>query len=47
MQLSCGLLRYFRGSHLVLINRDRTEMDHLAELVIHEPIGQVLKEWAE
>ena len=44
---AAGLLRYFRGSHLVLINRDRTEMDHLAELVIHEPIGQVLKEWAE
>ena len=41
---AAGLLRYFHGDHLVLINRDKTEMDHLADLVIHEPIGRVLKE---
>ena len=39
---AAGLLRYFRGKHLVLINRDRTPMDSMAELVIHDKVGQVL-----
>ena len=39
---AAGLLRYFRGSHLVLINRDPTSADRNADLVIREPIGQVL-----
>ncbi|MBR6030284.1 MAG: NAD-dependent protein deacylase [Clostridia bacterium] len=39
---AAGLLRYFNGRHLVLINRDPTPMDHLAELVLHEKVGQVL-----
>lgn len=44
---AAGLLRYFKGKHLVLINRDETSADHLAQLVIHEPIGKVLGEVAE
>lgn len=44
---AAGLLQYFNGKHLVLINRDHTEMDHVAELVIHEPIAQVLRPWCD
>lgn len=40
---AAGLLHYFRGKYVVLINRDATFMDNQADLVIHEPIGQVLK----
>ena len=39
---AAGLLRYFRGKHLVLINRDATPYDNMAELVIHDRVGQVL-----
>ena len=39
---AAGLLRYFRGRHLVLINRDATPMDSEAELVIHDKVGEVL-----
>lgn len=39
---AAGLLRYFRGKHLVLINRDATPYDDMAELVIHEKVGEVL-----
>lgn len=40
---AAGLLQYFRGKHLVLINRDSTSMDGKADLVIHDSIGKVLK----
>lgn len=39
---AAGLLRYFRGKHLVLINRDATAYDGEADLILREPIGQVL-----
>ena len=39
---AAGMLRYFRGNHLVLINRDATPWDSAAELVIHEKVGEVL-----
>ena len=39
---AAGFVRYFRGKHLVLINRDPTPMDSSCELVIHEKVGQVL-----
>ena len=41
---AAGLIRYFRGKHLVLINRDPTQADDLADLVIREPIGQVFSQ---
>lgn len=41
---AAGLLEYFRGRHLVLINRDATGYDRRADLVIRQPIGQVLGE---
>ena len=39
---AAGLLQYFRGKNLVLINRDATPMDSNADLVIHDKVGQVL-----
>lgn len=43
---AAGLIRYFHGNNLVLINKDHTDMDAQADLVIHEPIAQVLSPWA-
>lgn len=39
---AAGLVRYFEGSHLVLINRDATALDSMADLVIHDSVGKVL-----
>jgi len=39
---AAGLLRYFRGNRLVLINRDATPMDAQCDLVIHDKVGEVL-----
>lgn len=41
---AAGLLRYFRGKHLVLINRDETPYDDEADLVLHDSLGDVFKE---
>lgn len=39
---AAGLLRYFDGKYLVLINKDATPYDRQAQLVIHDSIGAVL-----
>lgn len=39
---AASFVRYFRGKHLVLINRDETPMDKNADLVIHDKVGEVL-----
>ena len=39
---AAGLIRYFEGNELVLINRDVTSASRNATLCIREPIGQVL-----
>lgn len=39
---AAGLIDYFRGDSLVLINRSATTRDESADLVIREPIGEVL-----
>lgn len=36
-----GLLNYFKGKHLVLINKDITSFDGKADLVIHDVLGKV------
>ncbi len=41
---AAGLIHYFRGPHLVLINKSATPMDGLAELVIAEKIGEVFSQ---
>ena len=39
---AAGLINYYRGNKLVLINRDATPYDQEADLVLHESIGKVL-----
>ena len=39
---AAGLIDYYHGKKLVLINRDATSRDSAANLVIHESIGEVL-----
>lgn len=39
---AAGLVDYYRGNKLVLINRDSTPRDSAADLVIHDSIGEVL-----
>lgn len=39
---AAGLIDYFRGKHLILINRDKTGREVAAELVINEPVGKTL-----
>lgn len=41
---AAGLIQYFHGSQLVLINRSATNMDAMADLIIHDSIGKVMKE---
>ena len=41
---AAGLIDYFRGRHLVLINKTETKADSRAELVIRDAIGKVLSE---
>ena len=38
---AAGLIRYYRGNRLVLINRDETPFDHRANLVFHESLGDI------
>ena len=39
---AAGFIRYFRGSNIVLINRDATPYDSHADLVFHESVGALL-----
>ena len=39
---AAGLIRYYRGNKLVLINRDETPYDTYANLIFRDPIGKVL-----
>ena len=39
---AAGLIQYFGGSRIVLLNRDVTPYDGRATLCIREPIGKVL-----
>ena len=41
---AAGLVRYYRGSKLVVINKDATGIDSSADLCINAPIGQVLSQ---
>ena len=41
MYPAAGLIDYYQGSKLVLINKSDTARDAHADLVIHDPIGQV------
>lgn len=39
---AAGLVRYFRGKYLVVINRDPTSVDGQCDLVLHDKVGEVL-----
>lgn len=41
---AAGLIRYFQGDQIVLINKGATEMDRRAELLIKAPIGEVFSQ---
>lgn len=41
---AAGLIQYFNGKYLVLINKSETPVDRSADIVIHAPIGEVLGE---
>ena len=38
---AAGLVNYYQGSRLVLINRDETPYDRHADLVFHESLGEI------
>jgi len=44
---AAGLIDYFGGNHLVVINRDATPRDSAADLLIQDSIGKVLGEAVE
>lgn len=41
---AAGLIDYFKGEHLVVINKAPTPRDRQADLLIQEPIGQVFSQ---
>ena len=41
---AASLIDYYCGNKLVLVNKSSTPADHRADLVIHEPIGQVFSQ---
>ena len=41
---AAGLINYFRGKNLVLINKSETPYDNLATLVINDAIGETLSQ---
>ena len=41
---AAGLIDYFHGENLVLLNKTSTPQDKMANLVIHAPIGEVLSQ---
>ena len=38
---AAGLIHYYRGNRMVLINRDETPYDSQADLVFHESLGEI------
>lgn len=39
---AAGMIRYFNGDDLILINREETPYDNYASLIIHDKVGEVL-----
>ena len=40
---AAGLVNYFKGRHLILINKQITSFDDKADLVFHESLGEMFK----
>lgn len=41
---AAGLLNYYNGERLVLINRDKTGFDSMADLVFHKCLGEIFSQ---
>ena len=41
---AAGLINYYKGDKLVLVNLSETPYDNYADLVIHEKIGEVFSQ---
>ena len=41
---AAGLINYYRGNKLALVNLSQTPYDSYADLVIHEKIGEVFSQ---
>ena len=41
---SAGLVQYYDGNKLILINKSATQYDNRADLIISGKIGEVLKQ---
>ena len=41
---AAGLIHYFRGKHIVLINKQITPYDHMCDIVINDSIGKVFEQ---
>lgn len=39
---AAGFVRFFKGEHIVLINRDETPFDSHADLIYHQNVGELL-----
>ena len=40
---AAGFIRFFKGKHLVLINKDKTPYDKMCDLVINDSLGKVFE----
>jgi NAD-dependent deacetylase len=41
---AAGLINYYQGKRMVLINRDKTPYDRYADLVFHESLGNIFSQ---
>ena len=41
---AANMINYYNGDRLVLINRDKTNFDHLADLVFHDSLGEIFSQ---
>lgn len=47
VQPAASFVRYFRGSHVVIINKEETDYDSNADLVFHEGLGKIFTQALE
>ena len=40
---ACNLIEFFKGKYLVIVNRDSTKYDDIADLVINKELKDVFK----
>ena len=41
---AAGLIDYYQGNRMVLINRDATPYDHFADLIFHDKLGDIFSQ---